>query len=567
MMKSHLDEVNEYVKGVLNYSLIVANEVLQACQRFEDDKKRLKFTHKEADYIINLIEKTIVHKQGEGLDGKPLKGTPFLLQPWQKFIVYNLIGFQDNGIRRFTEAFIYIPRKNGKTSFIAALAWALSVYYRKSGSSLYIIAASSKQSVQSFNFILHSLKKLGADKAFRVANSINEHSISGDLDNGSIYIEALASNPDVHDSFNCNIAIADEIHAFKSPSQYNRFKEGMKAYTNKLMLGITTAGDNINSFAYGRLQYALKVLNGTVQDDSLFCFVSKAEQDENGEVDYLNPIQHQKANPGYGVTIRAQDMMDAAKQAQNDPQQRKDFLSRDLNVYTSSLKSYFNIFTFKKSDRQYNWSLDELKKFKIKWYGGVDLSKMHDLTTACIYGNYKGVDIIISHAWFPIVSAHKKADEDNIPLFGWQDNGLLTMCNSAVNEYGTVVKWFIDLKKLGFKIAKIGVDKKFAEEFYKLARKASFKVVDSPQYVWTRTIGFRRIERQVIKGQLYYMHSEAFEYCVENVTAIEQGEDLIKYQKSGTTNRIDIFDCAVNAAVQLSKDLGKDDWFGEENDK
>ncbi len=565
-MKSHFQEVEQYVKGALSGELIVSNEVIQACRRFEDDKKRLEFNHNEPDYLINLIEKTIVHKQGEDLDGKPLKGTPFLLQPWQKFIVYNLVGFQDNGIRRFTEAFVFIPRKNGKTSFIAALAWALSVYYRRSGSSLYIVAASAKQSVQSFNVILNSLKKLGADKAFRIADSINEHSISGDLDGGSIYIEALASNPDVHDSFNCNIAIADEIHAFKSPSQYNRFKEGMKAYTNKLMLGITTAGDNINSFAYRRLQYALKILNGTVQDDSLFCFVSKAEQDENGEVDYLNPIQHQKANPSYGITIRPQDMMDAAKQAQNDPQQRKDFLSRDLNIYTSSFKSYFNIFMFKKSDRLYDWSIEDLKKLKIKWYGGVDLSKMHDLTAACIYGSYKDVDIVISHAWFPIVTAHIKADEDNIPLFGWQDNGWLTMCNSAVNEYGTVVQWFSDLKKQGFKIACIGVDRKFAEEFYKLARKSRLKVVDSPQYVWTRTIGFRRIERQVIKGRFYYMHSEAFEYCVENVTAIEQGEDLIKYQKSGAANRIDIFDCAVNAAVQLSKDLGKDGWFGEEVD-
>ena len=82
---------------------------------------------------------------------------------------------------------------------------------------------------------------------------------------GSLYIEAMAANPDRQDSFGCNICIADEIHAYKKAAQYNRFKEAMKAYTNKLMIGITTAGDNVNTFCYGRLQYAEKVLDGTIK--------------------------------------------------------------------------------------------------------------------------------------------------------------------------------------------------------------------------------------------------------------------------------------------------------------
>ena len=178
---------------------------------------------------------------------------------------------------------------------------------------------------------------------FRVLDNNAEHSISYQFTDaagsvvGTIHIEALASNPDAQDSFNCSIAIADEIHAFKRASQYNRFKEAMKAYTNKLMIGITTAGDDINSFCYRRLDYAVKVVSGTVKDDSLFAFVSRADQDEKGNVDYTSAEQHEKANPSYGVTIRPADIMQDALQAQNDPQQRKDFLSRSLNIYTSAL--------------------------------------------------------------------------------------------------------------------------------------------------------------------------------------------------------------------------------------
>ena len=126
---------------------------------------------------------------------------------------------------------------------------------------------------------------------------------------GKIEIIAMPANPDSQDSFNCNFAIADEVAAYKKPAQYNRFKEAQSAYTNKLMIGITTAGDNINSFGYGRQEYAVKVATGQVQDDAFFAFVARADQDEKGNVDYTNTVQHQKANPSYGVTKWPGDML------------------------------------------------------------------------------------------------------------------------------------------------------------------------------------------------------------------------------------------------------------------
>lgn len=143
--------------------------------------------------------------------------------------------------------------------------------------------------------------------------------------------------------------------------------------------------------------------------------------------------------------------MNDAMQAQNDPQQRKDFLSRSLNIYTSAMNAYFNLDEFKASDRKYSWTLEQLAKLPIDWFGGADLSKLHDLTAAALFGNYKGVDIIITHAFFPIVAAHVKADEDNIPLFGWADDGLLTLCNSPTVNYADVVNWFKDMKAMGFR--------------------------------------------------------------------------------------------------------------------
>jgi len=294
-----------------------------------------------------------------------------------------------------------------------------------------------------------------------------------------------------------------------------------------------------------------------VTDEQYFVFIAKADEDENGGVDYTNPIQHEKANPNYGVTIRPEDIMNDALQAQNDPQQRKDFLAKSLNIYTSAMRAYFDIEEFRASDRKYNWTLDDLSKLPIEWYGGADLAKLHDLTAAALYGTYGDVDIVITHAFFPIVAAHVKANEDGIPLFGWQDDGWLTMTNSPVTEYDEVIRWFVRMRERGFKIKQVGFDRKFGREFFLGMQRAGFRIEDTPQLYFLKSEGFRRIEAKVKAGKFYYLHSEAFEYCVQNVRGIEMVDDAIKYEKIEPTQRIDLFDAAVFACMQMLKNLQK----------
>ncbi len=582
-MNPYIQRAINYANGVLDGSIAACEDKILEAKRFLRDIENPRFYLNEEviNISVNFIEKVVVHYQGESVKAVSLRNKPMELQEWQMFVVVNVMGFYKTGTieTRFKEAMVFIPRKQGKTAFTASLALCKSLIERMSSSKCYIVANSIKQSLEAFGFIRYNVERW-KDKRISIKDNNSEHSITGDFGkDGSFFVQALANDESRLDALNGNFIIMDEAHTMRNSKKYGLMKKTMSAYRNKLLFIISTAGDIPNGFLANRLTYCRKVLEQSIENDELFIFICKANEDKDGmPINYLSDETLMMANPSCGVTVTIEELRAEAEMALNDPQTRMEFFNKTLNVFTNSMNTYFNVDEFITSDEQYNWTIEELAKLPIKWYGGADLSKMHDLTAAALVGEYehdgKKIDIAVTHAFFPIASAKEKAEDDGIPLFGWKDDGWLTMSNTKTVLYDDVVKWFIQMRQLGFNIRSVGFDRKFGREFVSKMKKNKFRMVDQPQYFWKKSEGFRRIEMKVKNKEFYYAHSEAFEYCVGNVRAIEKTDDMIQYEKAdgdGGTQRIDIFDATVFATVQMleesdSKANRAKDFFGLKGD-
>ena len=585
----HFNTALEFANDLISGKKIANVEQIQACQRFLDDLESDKWDFKsnQFDFAIDLIQGTIYPEKGETITGESARLNPIKLTRWEIFVTVNLFGFflKNSNIRRYQEVLLFLPRKSGKTTFVASLTWAKSLIDADSGATTYIVANSLSQAKVSFNFIQHNLNLSHNKEKFkpRLRANNQEHSINVDLGKGHIEIRAIGADEKYLDGLIANTIIADEVHAFKRPKRYTLMKDAMKSYSgSRMLLAVSTAGDNIGCFLDERVELLKKVLNKTIKDESkydrYFIYLCTAGRDNKGN--FLNPITNEitdiddaelieAVNPSAGETVSLDLLVNDAKIAlDSDEGTRNEFKNKTLNVFTTSSETFFDIDEFKYSDSLYDWSIDDLLKLNLTWYGYADLSVLHDLSASGLYANYKyktkdengnkitkDVDIVISQAYFPLSLAIAKAQESNMPLQEWEQEGWATLSQTDVVQPSDITGWFVAMKGLGFKIKQVNFDKKSAMEFAITMRAEKFKLKDASQLPSIKTIGIRRIENKVKNAEFYYLHNRSYEYCVSNVKAEELYNGWLRMRKISKNMKIDLFDASTFGAVAMLEDM------------
>ena len=199
-------------------------------------------------------------------------GQPFVLEDWQRDLIAGpLLGTMDaDGLRQYREAYIELPRKQGKSTLGAALALYLLLADGEYGGEVYSVAASRDQARIVFDaakaMIGASPMLAAATKAYRSVIEVPE--------TGSIY-RVLSADADLQHGLNPSAAIVDELHVHPNLEQWEALTSGTAARSQPLIMAITTPGA-------ARSGPAWEVRQRLLQRDNprLYGFLSGAEDDD-----------------------------------------------------------------------------------------------------------------------------------------------------------------------------------------------------------------------------------------------------------------------------------------------
>ena len=207
------------------------------------------FNEKKANTAVRFI-KLLKHTQGE------FARKPFNLMPFQEKIVRELIGtLNEDGTRQYREAFIFLPRKNGKTELIAAMLVYFLFMDDEYGAEIYSCANDREQASKVFSAAAAMIRMNKA--LFKKCKILESQKKIVRLETNSFY-KAISADTNTKDGFNAHIVIYDEIHASKNRKLYDLMKTSQGARRQPLFISITTAGVETGTVCHELYEYSKK---------------------------------------------------------------------------------------------------------------------------------------------------------------------------------------------------------------------------------------------------------------------------------------------------------------------
>jgi phage terminase large subunit-like protein len=390
--------------------------VKKTCQRHLDDlvKSRnkdypYKFDTDRAEHACSFIE-MLPHVKGQWARKRPGVSNNIVLQPWQIFIVCSIFGWihKLTELRRYSEAYIKVPRKNGKSILAAGIALYMLVADGEYGAEVYSGATKEKQAWEVFRPALQMAKRtpelqeyFGIDTAAK--------SIYRDEDGSRM--EPVVGTPGDGSSPSC--AVNDEYHEHETAVLHDTMQTGMGAREQPLMLNITTAGSLIDGPCHLLEQDCEKVLEGLIENDNLFCVMYGIDP----ETDWKSRDALIMANPNFGVSVFAEFLERQQRDAIQSAHKQNVFKTKHLNVWVNAATAWMNMDAWRKC-ADATLRLEDFAHQKC--WSGNDLAAKIDLASRCrIFREERGGQIHYTVFWKHYIPKGKAFDGEHSHYEKW----------------------------------------------------------------------------------------------------------------------------------------------------
>jgi phage terminase large subunit-like protein len=297
----------------------------------------------------------------------------FTLQPWQSFMIASLFGWRkrSDGLRRFTEAYIEVPKKNAKTTTASGIGNYMFTSDNEPGPEVYMAAYTRDQAGICFEEAVAQVKASHA-----LSSRVSRLKYSMHIARNRAKLTAVSHDADNTEGKNAHCIILDEYHVHKSDKVKDSLQSGQAARKQPLLFIITTAGYNKQGPCYKHRDLCIGMLEGKYQLDNVFSLIYGIDEGD----DWKDEETWVKANPSLGVTVQMDYLRREFQKAIRSGTKEVDFKTKHLNLWVDAATTWIPSETWNKLGRP-----DFVPPPDALCYGGLDLASTSDITALSLF--------------------------------------------------------------------------------------------------------------------------------------------------------------------------------------
>jgi len=520
---TNLDISLKYSRDVSTGKVPACLFVKQAAQRFladvDKDNDLYYYDESEVHRVVKFINSLNLTEQKT-----PKK---FILEPWQTFITCNIYGIKQkaNDKRKYRNAYIELARKNGKSQLVTAL----SMYHLLMDiDAQVIVSANSRDQAKNVDFkkIKQFSQQLDPRKKYLVPyyNSIKF---------GTNELIVTASDPSKLDGLNASFCLIDELHEAPDNLMYNVLKSSQGSREEPLLMTITTAGFDTESFCFQLRTYCTDILSGMKDDPSQFAVIYTLDKDD----DFSDEKVWLKANPNLHVSVFVDFLRSEVNKAQNNSAEKAGVVVKLFNRWLKA-----NTLDIWIDDSYVTKSLEDIKitdeMFKDQdCIVGIDLAAVSDIAAVSYLFNIGGILYFFNAYYIPEDSVNS-----NVNLHSFREAGSIGEINITegnVCDFDYILRDILKAQDLGINIKGLYYDKFNSTQFIINATDAGLKCVPFSQMPGSLNKPLKEFERRIKSEGIVIQRNSITRWMISNVVLVVNKMGNYSIDKSSKNKKID----------------------------
>ena len=493
----------QYAKDVVSGKILACQWVKLACKRFLDDINSQDYYFDEKKYNTLTAFTGVMKHYSSGAAGKP-----FILEPWEDFIICNIFCLYrvDTRRRKYKTAHISVSRKNGKTTLAAALGLFSLIADGEPASSVIMAANSREQAHIDFDAASAFARQLDPRKK---SLKVLRNEIVFQKNNASLKV--ISADASTGDGLNPSMVILDELHGAVDRKLFDVLRSGQGFREQPLMLSITTAGFRIGGFCNQYEDYCKEILMGQKVDETLFALLYTLDDGD----DWTDESNFIKSNPNLGVTVKRDWLSEQVNQAKNSPTLEVGVKTKNLNVWCSSSTTWIPEQYIRRSLMDV-----DLTEFKNKnnylVYLGFDLAAISDLTAVSIMFVDPETEEYFFKTWYYLPKSALDGKYNSELYKMWSSKGFLTLTDSETTDYNYIQNQIVYLYET-FDVQGVFFDSWNAQMLVNNLTNLGLPMTAYSQSIGNFNKPTKEMERLVLSDKVRFDNNPITRFCFDNV--------------------------------------------------